>query len=175
MSPQRSAIASSGRFNPLPTNKAGRIVGAEIAADRPFVSIHSRLIKPGESWQHGMQQHHEQRFNPLPTNKAGRISLCFRRRRWIRRFNPLPTNKAGRIHATAGGQHAKQGFNPLPTNKAGRMCKTVLAHNYGAVSIHSRLIKPGELFLIMITILSILVSIHSRLIKPGECRARKRL
>ena len=38
-----------------------------------FVSIHSRLIKPGESGMLTQADCLKACFNPLPTNKAGRI------------------------------------------------------------------------------------------------------
>ena len=156
-------------FNPLPTNKAGRM--RRTASDTPhhpvsihsrlikpgefkltfyklafkFVSIHSRLIKPGESACGLFRDFDFGGFNPLPTNKAGRISACGRIRRFGRGFNPLPTNKAGRIEYMMGDSDT------------------------AFVSIHSRLIKPGEFGTFWQKCVEFGVSIHSRLIKPGEC------
>ena len=132
-------------FNPLPTNKAGRIADKQQFALNRGVSIHSQPIKPGECrYCMGRPIASYPCFNPLPTNKAGRINFSFFGRMTLSSFNPLPTNKAGRIlrlMATPAtilvsihSQPIKPGecqwpehpaidwrFNPLPTNKAGRI------------------------------------------------------
>ena len=63
-------------FNPLPTNKAGRIL---------ITTKHA---------------HGKTGFNPLPTNKAGRMMWIKNTLEQQQCFNPLPTNKAGRISPT---------------------------------------------------------------------------